>query len=206
MEAGAGHAGRRRVNVVPWPRRLSARRRPWWASTMSRQTERPRPVPPRPVSSGPCLGGEEGVEDVPQVGRRDADAGVGDAQLGQPARWRPRRRGAGPTPLGHGLPGVDHQVQEHLLDLCGVDPGIGAADGLEVDVDAVPRQVLARQQNHLLGEPDQVGRLAAVGVRPRQAEHAAGDRRSPLGGFEDLLERPLAILRGRGCGGPAWRS
>ena len=34
---------------------------------------------------GADLGGEERLEDPPQVGRRDADAGVGDAQLGQPA-------------------------------------------------------------------------------------------------------------------------
>ena len=43
------------MNVEPWPRRLSARRRPWWASTMSRQTARPRPVPPWPEASGQVL-------------------------------------------------------------------------------------------------------------------------------------------------------
>ena len=34
-------AGKMMVNVDPWPGRLSARMRPWWASTISRQTARP---------------------------------------------------------------------------------------------------------------------------------------------------------------------
>ena len=68
--AGAGQAGRRRVKVVPSPGWLSARRRPLWASTISRQTERPRPVPPRPVSSGPVLVVKKGSK----IRRRSAGA------------------------------------------------------------------------------------------------------------------------------------
>ena len=152
-------------------------------------------MPPRPESSGPFLVVKKGSK----IRRRSAgaipmpvsatlsSASRAGGVLGDPEPDRP--------PFGHRLPGVDHQVQEHLLDLRGVDPGMRAAVGLEIELDPAPRQVLAHQQDHLLGQPDQVGRLAAVGVRPGQAEHAAGDRRSALGGFEDLLERPLAILR-----------
>ena len=192
--AGAAQTGRRRVKVVPWPSRLSARRRPRWASTMSRQTERPRPVPPRPESSGPVLVVKKGSK----IRRRSAgaiptpvsatltSASAGARLVRDPDLDRPAAR--------HRLAGVDEQVQEHLLDLRGVDPGMGAAGDLEVELDPVPRQVLAHQQDDLLGQSDQVGRLAAVGLGAGQAEHAAGDRRGPLGALEDLLEGPLAVL------------
>ena len=59
------------------------------------------------------------------------------------------------------------------------------------------RQVLAHEQDDLLDQPCQVGRLAAVGAGAGQAEHPAGDRRGALGGLEDLLQGPLAV---RGVG------
>ena len=66
--------------------------------------------------------------------------------------------------------------------------------GLEVEPDPVPDRSLLDQQEHLLGQPDQVGRLAAVGAGPGQAEHATGDRRGPLRRLEDLLEGAAAVL------------
>ena len=50
-----GATGSLIVNAVPLPTVLSTRMRPWWASMICLQAERPRPVPPRPLSSGPVL-------------------------------------------------------------------------------------------------------------------------------------------------------
>ena len=193
VRTGAGQVGRRRVKVVPWPSRLSARSRPWCASTMSRQTDSPRPVPPSPEASGPVLV----VKNGSKIRRRSAGAIPTPVSATLSSASRPEASGdAEPDrpPLGHRLAGVDDQVQKHLLDLRGIDAGVGAADRLEVEADPAPREVLAHQQDYLLGQPDQVGRLAAVAAGPGQAEHPTGDRRGPLRRLDDLLEGAAAEL------------
>ena len=103
---------------------------------MSRQTDRPRPVPPRPESSGPFLVVKKGSK----MCRRSAGAipTPVSATLSSASRGRRVLGDAEPDrpPFGHRLAGVDHQVQEHLLDLRGLTR-VGAALGLEVDRYAV---------------------------------------------------------------------
>ena len=53
---------------------------------------------PQARGVGAGLGGEERLEDPPQVRRRDPDAVVGDAQLGQPAGGVGGQPERGPTP------------------------------------------------------------------------------------------------------------
>lgn len=47
--------GSRIMKAVPLPRLLSTRMRPEWASIISLQLDKPTPVPPLPVASGPDL-------------------------------------------------------------------------------------------------------------------------------------------------------
>ncbi len=195
------------VKVEPCPSRLSARRRPWCASTMSRQTASPRPVPPCPAASGRGLGRVERLEDPPQVGRRDPHSRVGDAQLDPAAGGVESHPDAHHPALGHRLTGVDQEVEEHLLDLCRVDPRRRLARQLHVQLDAMTRQVLLDQHDHFLDQPDDVGRLAVVDAAagPGQAEHPPRDRRGALGRVRRSASAPARDRPGRDCGVPAWR-
>ena len=69
------------------------------------------------------LGGEERLEDLAQVLRRDADAGVGDRDA-HAASSSPvgARRSASP-PVGHRRVGVADEVGQHLDDLVAVELG-----------------------------------------------------------------------------------
>ena len=53
--ASALATGSLSVNAVPTPTVLSTRILPWCASMISRHIDRPTPVPPLPLASGPCL-------------------------------------------------------------------------------------------------------------------------------------------------------
>src|SRR3989338_369136 len=64
------------------------------------------------------LGGEEGVVDLAQVLRGDADAGVADLDLD--AAVVVAGADGELAALRHGVAGVDQQVQEDLLELAGV--------------------------------------------------------------------------------------
>ena len=118
------------------------------------------------------LGGEEGVEDARQVLGADAAAGVahGDAHatciVHRVAVDRlQRQRAAG----GHGLHGIDDEVDQHLLQLLQVDlhPATRAEALHHPDLGA--RQMLARQ-HEAVGERgvhvdvlDVAGELARAG-------------------------------------------
>jgi hypothetical protein len=65
----------------------------------------------QPEAGAALLGRVEGVEDPPQVLRRDAAAGVAHQHLHRPL-GPPRRHGEGAA-AGHGLAGVAHQVEQH---------------------------------------------------------------------------------------------
>src|SRR5476649_1632836 len=62
------------------------------------------------------LGGEEGVEDVCEVARRDAGAGVADGEPDVVVIAAGAQRDAAAR-RGDGMDGVDDQVQHHLVDL-----------------------------------------------------------------------------------------
>ncbi len=127
---------------------------------------------PLPRGVGFGLGREKRLEDPPQVGRRDPDTRVGHADLGQPAGRRPAPGAAAPCPPGHRLAGVDQEVEQHLLDLCRVDPRVQSSRRLQFQPHPVPRQVFLDEQDDFLDQPRQVGRLAVLDVsRPRQTEH-----------------------------------
>ena len=146
---------------------------------------------------GAGLGGEEGFEDAPEVGGGDADAVVGDADFGEAAGGV-----LGDADLddaasggGHGLSGVDDEVHQDLLDLGGVDAGVGAALGAEVELDAVVGEVFVDEHEDFFDEADNVGGLEVVGpAGAGEAEDAAGDGGGALGGFEDLFEGFAAVF------------
>ena len=97
-----------------------------------------------------------------------------------------------PAAVGHRLPGVDQQVQQHLLNLVAVDQG--RRDRLEVlfDRDAVLVHLAFQQQQRVVdqfaSDRSVPGRRAVAG----HAQHGVGDRGGAVGGGEDLLEALVA--------------
>ena len=184
------------MNVEPWPSRLSARRRPWWASTMSRQTARPRPVPPCPAASGSVLVEKNGSK----IRRRSAGAmptpvSATLISARRPVASSPRRSRTMPPP-GIAWRALIKRFNKHLLDLRRVDPRVQVARRLHVQPHPVPRHVFLDEHDHFFDQPRHVGRLAVLDVaRPRQAEHPPRDRGGPLRGVDDLGQRPLTIGR-----------
>ena len=86
--------------------------------------------------------GEEGLEDSAKILWRDPNAVVDHAELDKTScriGCQSERRHAAP---GHRLAGVDQEVDQHLLDLGGIHPGMRAAQKLDLEPDLVPRQVL----------------------------------------------------------------
>ena len=164
---------------------------------MSRQTARPRPVPPSPEASGPVFVEKKGSK----MRRRFSGAMPIPRSITLSSASRPPGSGASlsvtDAAVGHGLTGVDQQVDQHLLDLGGVHPCVRPAQELHLQPDLVPRQVLAGQKHDFFREPIQVHRGAVIGVaaRPRQAEHPTRDRRGSLAGLEDPRECAVAIGR-----------
>ena len=88
---------------------------------------------PEPGSGALALGGVEGLEGVVHHFGRHPGAGVADPQSHVPAGPDPRSPGhrvgvhddvggvdAQGAPVGHGVAGVDGQVDQYLLDLAGV--------------------------------------------------------------------------------------
>ena len=116
-------------NVVPSPGRLSQVIRPPWAATISRTMASPRPVPGPAALAGHA---EELVEDVRQVLRRDADAGVGDRQRHRPSPAAAADSVIRPPAVGVGE-GVVEQVAQGMAEPRGVDRDrrqvVGGLDG-----------------------------------------------------------------------------
>jgi hypothetical protein len=166
---------------------------------MSRQTDRPRPVPPRPEASGAVLVEKKGSKmRLRFSGAMPTPWSVTLSSVSRPPGSAASLRRTVP-PSRHRLAGVDQEVDQDLLDLRRVDLREGPAHELDLEPDLVPRQVLADEEDDLLHQAVEVDRLAMVRVpsRARQAEHAAGDCRGPLARLEDAGECPLAVGRVR---------
>ena len=125
------------VNVVPCPSTLRTSIRPPISEINMRQRPSPRPVPPR-VGAG----GEEGLEDLFQVGPGDADAGV-DHLDGHRAHLVFVAAAQGPgaererAAVGHGGQGVGPEVEEHLLERVGIALDRRAVAQLLLDADVL---------------------------------------------------------------------
>ena len=130
----------------------------------------------------PGLGGEEGLEYLGQVFRRDALPAVGELQKHLLVALAPPAPHAQLAALGHGLDGVEHQVGEHLLQLRRVAPHQqGLALQLQRQLhpaqlhavggegDGGPEQLAqihdARGELVLAGEGEQVAHDAAAALR-----------------------------------------
>src|SRR4029079_8333476 len=88
----------------------------------------------------------------------------------------------------HRLPGINHQIDQNLFDLAGDDGNDRLGVIAAIDLDAVLAEVLFGQKKHFFDELDEIDFFAAIGRVPREAEHAADDRRGALTPFEDLFE------------------
>ena len=194
------------VNCVPLPTVLSTRMRPWWASMIWRQEDRPRPVPPLPVSSGPVLVVKKGSkirgslsagmpQPVSRTTRSTVSAAASCSQANEHA-----------AAAGHGLAGVDQQVEQHLLNLVADRQHVGHVGQVRFDRDAILGQLALQQHERVVDDLLQVGRLEVARAVAGDGENGAGDLRGPLRGGEDFFEG-LVAGRLRPCAaGPCGRS
>ena len=134
------------------------------------------------------LGREERLEDLPQVLRGDPGTRVGDLDLDRVAVVALADFEPQAAAVEHRLAGVDDEVQDDLLDLPRHDHGRRPALEALLDLDAVLAQVLLGENQDLLDDGDEVGRLAVGRVVAGEAEHAVDDPGSALAAAQDLLE------------------
>jgi hypothetical protein len=147
------------------------------------------------------LGREERLEHPADHLRRHAVTGVADVQPGEPAQPAARRAGQvriidlgvrgldrQPATVRHRVPGVDHQVDQHLLELAVVgqhpaEPGVQVQDQL-----GPPAQGAAEQVGEPVDHFVQVEHLRLRLLGPRVGEQLPGQRRGPVGGVLQLVE------------------
>ena len=125
---------------------------------------------------------EERIEDARQVRRVDAVAGVGHRELdgSTPALWRAPTAG-GDLRAAHRLLGVEHQVEQHLLQLAEIGehlrhrrPEIGRRAG------APTCGTRTRGARAPVADVDDVLRRAGGALAPREREQVADDPRRAL--------------------------
>ena len=144
-------------------------------------------------------GRKEGVEDPGANLLGHSHAGVDHVEHdpGPVAPGRQDQLAAG----GHGVLGVQDQVQEGLLEQVGIDPGRGQV-GREVGADHDPlgRRVRLVEVAELIDDRVQVGRLELQVLHPGEPEEVLEDVAEPM----DLVLQPFdplqhaAIARGLG--------
>ena len=96
-----------------------------------------------------------------------------------------------PPAAGHGVPGVEGQVQERALHLRRIGDGVPQAAGhhrLHLDRLA---QGPAQQVGHVADQPREVDHLRGQGLAPGERQQLAGQLRRPLGAVDGVLQ-PLA--------------
>ena len=101
-----------------------------------------------------------------------------------------RRRHFERAAIRHGIAGVDGEVEQHLLDLAGIDldaPQIGRqrADELDVLADDAPEHVLERQHRHV-----EVEHLRHQHLTAAEGQQLARQRGGAIGGALDALQQP----------------
>ena len=194
------------VNVEPLPTTLSTRMRPVVLLDDLPADAQAQAGAAVAVLVG-LLGRVERLEDQAELFRRDADAGVGDADLGHLRRGVLADLDRQPAAARHRLAGVDDQVEQDLLDLARHAGHLRPAVEPLLDLDAVLAQVLFGQDQHFLDQRDEVGHAGAASTllraKPSMLLTMVG---GPLAALEDLLER-LRLGRGSAVGAcRAWRS
>ena len=107
-----------------------------------------------------------------------------------------RRRSGACRPL-HRVQGVDHQVEDHLLDLLAVDVGHHGLAGLEDDLLAPVLAHVADHLDHALDQAGQVGPLALDVVAAGEVEQLLGDA---LAAERLLLDHPQVVADDLGVG------
>ena len=148
------------------------------------------------------LGGEERLESAFQRLGRHAHAGVADRQYDiRPGPHLGLRRGVilfdqdvggfqrKSAALGHGVAGVDHQVEQGVLELGRIDQRLLQIVGqrrLDPDVGA---QGAPHQLQHPQHQLVQVGRLRQQGLAARERQQPLGQLRAPVHGAQGLLRQ-----------------
>ena len=152
---------------------------------------------PRPVPWPIGLGGEEGIVDAIEVLRGDAGAGVG--HLGHHLVPLLARGDRQPAAARHGVPRVQEQVEEHLLELELVaDHGDAALGQLAPNLDAALLELMLEQRQHVADDRVDVdhGAFGGVrGVRAGQVQQPVDDAGGAEGLLFDLLEHRGARVR-----------
>ena len=138
------------------------------------------------------FGGEERIENLRQHFRRNAAAVVAHHQVDHVVLGVVQQLDQQPAAVGHRLPGVDQQVQQHLLNLVAVDVGLRDRLDLLFDRDAILVHLAFEQQQRVLDQLLQIGRLLAGRAISGHAQHGVGDSRRPIAGGEDLFEAFVA--------------
>ena len=156
------------------------------------------------------LGREERLEDLVDDVDRNAGAGVADvdphvvgrrhALVGQPLGFRRRYiRGPHrePAAIGHGVAGVDGEIDDHLLELRDVDldrPQIAAVHQIELDLLA---DQPAQQHGEIAERVAEMQHLRAQRLPARERQQLPHQRRGAGGvllDLHDVLERRIGRL------------
>ncbi len=167
---------------------------------------------PETTAAGVTLGGEEGLENPPELLRRDAVPGIGDGErdiaprrdrLGADGFLReqgemPARQRQAPT-LRHGIAGVDREIDQHLIELRGIDPHMPPRLlEFEGEDDVPPEQAHEHRRDaaHRLVHRDDFGLQRLLAGESEQLPH---QRRAARDRALDLHDRRTArrFLRGR---------
>ena len=151
---------------------------------------------PLPGGVGFGLGGEERLEDPPQVGRRDADARVGHTDLREPAGCVGRQPHTHDPPPGMAW----RALIKRFSSTCWICAGLTRAYKLPVALTSSRtrfriRSFLTSTSTSSTRRLRSVGSRCLMIARPGQTEHPSRDRGRPLRRVNDLGECTLAIGR-----------
>lgn len=143
---------------------------------------------------GGGLGREERVEDAFEDSGGHAGARIGDGDF-SPALGGIQTDAEGErAALGHGLTGIDDEIQENLLNLGGINACGGTGVDAEIDGDTVFFEVFCGDAEDILDEAGEVGGVQAVGLGSGEGKHAGGDSGGAFSAFQDAFQGFLAVF------------
>jgi hypothetical protein len=153
---------------------------------------------------------EEGLEDPgpgvrvhpgPGVGHRHPHVGAG-ADLGMPIGVRPAgfdhgRLDGDPSPVGHRVAGVDHEVHDHLLDLAAVHLDLAEAPARHHHQLHLLADQALQQFGHAGDDLAEIQERRLEHLLPAERQELPGQQRRPLRGLVDALDRAAMRMVGR---------